>query len=255
MQAVILAGGLGTRLSEETVSKPKPMVEIGGMPILWHIMKIYSSHGIDDFIICAGYKSYLIKEFFANLRLHESSIRIDLGSSKIEFLDHLNEKWKVTILDTGDNTQTAGRLLKAAPFIEEETFCLTYGDGLSDIDIKSEIEFHKNHRGLVTIAGVSAPARFGALTVDGIKVTEFSEKTETRKQTINGGFFVIDKAALSYIENANSMWEGDPLRNIAQDGLAFVWEHNGYWQPMDTLREKNELESVWLAGKAPWKSW
>ena len=255
MQAVILAGGLGTRLSEETTVKPKPMVEIGGKPIIWHIMKIYESSGITDFIICGGYKSYVIKEFFANYELHNNNVTFDYGSGQTTFHAKSQTPWKVTVLDTGDDTLTGGRLLRASEFIEGDTFCMTYGDGLADIMIKETLKFHSGHKKLVTVTGVRTPGRFGFLEIENDSVVRFSEKQELDSTWINGGFFVLDKQIFKYIDGDSTVWENEPLSQLTLDNEVKVWKHNGFWQPMDTLREKNQLEQFWLSGAPPWKIW
>lgn len=256
MKAVILAGGLGTRLSEETHVKPKPMVEIGGKPILWHIMKIYSHYGINDFIICCGYKGYVIKEYFSNYFLHTSDITIDLRNQSTEIHYQNTEPWRVTLVDTGEFTSTGGRLKRVAEFIKnEEAFCFTYGDGLSDIDVTAEIDFHRSHGKLATIAAVQPPGRYGALTFKDNLVHKFSEKPLGDNATINGGFFVLSPSVLDFIEGDNTSWETDLLERLVQKEQLMVWQHNGFWQPMDTLRDKNRFEELWSSGKAPWKLW
>ena len=256
MKAVILAGGLGTRISEETVSKPKPMVEIGGYPILWHIMKIYSAHGINDFIICLGYKGYLIKEYFSNYFLHTSDVTFDIQKNMMEVHNVKSEPWRVTLVDTGQDTMTGGRIKKIMPYVEnEEAFCLTYGDGLSNIDIQSSINLHHQSGSLVTVSAVQPPGRFGALILDQNRVRNFQEKPTGDGGWINGGFFVLSPKALEYIENDSTVWEDKPLRDIASDGLLGAHIHEGFWQPMDTLRDKNYLENLWQSMSAPWKVW
>jgi glucose-1-phosphate cytidylyltransferase len=256
MKAVILAGGLGTRISEETYLKPKPMIDIGGKPILWHIMKIYSAHGINDFIICCGYKGYLIKEYFANYFLHMSDVTFDMANNKMEVHQRKAEQWKVTLVDTGEDTMTGGRLRRVANYLKnEEAFCFTYGDGVADINITKEIEFHRQHGKLVTIAAVQPPGRYGALHIDNQQVSGFTEKPPGDGGLINGGFFILSPECLNFIEDDTTSWEIEPLTQIAKIGQMMAFEHNGFWQPMDTLREKNMLEQLWGSGKAPWKIW
>ena len=256
MQAVILAGGLGTRLSEETYIKPKPMVEIGGKPILWHILKIYSYHGINQFIICCGYKGYVIKEYFANYFLHNSDITFHMDDdNRIEIHQQKSEPWKITLVDTGDKTQTAGRLKKVKDYINQDLFCFTYGDGLSDVNIKDLIKSHKNSGSKVTLTAVRPPGRYGALKIDDKKVTSFQEKPEGENSWINGGFFVIDKSIIEYIKDDLSSWETDVLPILAEKGLVNSFLHSGFWKAMDTLRDKNSLEKMWNAGNPLWKVW
>ncbi|MFJ1309549.1 glucose-1-phosphate cytidylyltransferase [Agrobacterium sp. P15N1-A] len=256
MKAVILAGGLGTRISEETHLRPKPMVEIGGKPILWHIMKIYASHGVNDFIICCGYKGYVIKEYFANYFLHMSDVTFDMTSNSMEVHDRKAEPWKVTLIDTGDDTMTGGRLKRVAPYLsDEEAFCFTYGDGVSDIDISKSIAFHKDHGKLATVTAVTPPGRYGALQIEDGAVRSFLEKPKGEVGLINGGFFVLSPKAIDYIAGDSTSWEAEPLMNIAKDSELMAFEHQGFWQPMDTLREKNMLEKLWVDNKAPWKKW
>jgi len=256
MKAVILAGGLGTRISEESHLKPKPMIEIGGKPIIWHIMKIYSAHGINDFIICLGYKGYVIKEYFANYFLHNSDVTFEMQSNRMEVHERHAEPWRVTLLDTGENTLTGGRLKRVAKFIEhEDAFCFTYGDGLSDLDIGTSLEFHKRHGKLATVTAVLPPGRYGALERNGNQVTSFIEKPRGDGGMINGGFFVLSPKCLNLIESDQTSWEGDPLNKLASRGELMAFEHHGFWHPMDTLRDKNLLEELWTSGKAPWKSW
>lgn len=256
MKAVLLAGGFGTRLSEETSLKPKPMVEIGARPILWHIMKIYSAHGIKDFIICCGYKGYIIKEYFANYFLHMSDVTFDMVENRMEVHQRHVEPWKVTLVDTGEETLTGGRLKRIAKYLEdEEAFCFTYGDGVSDIDITEEIAFHKRHGKMATVAAVQPPGRYGAIQTNGPEVTGFAEKPRGDGGLINGGFFVLSPRCLDLIEGDRSSWEGEPLNRLAEMGELRAFEHDGFWQPMDTLRDKNALESLWQNGKAPWKVW
>jgi glucose-1-phosphate cytidylyltransferase len=247
MKAVLLAGGLGTRISEETHLKPKPMIEIGGRPILWHIMKIYSAHGVNDFIICCGYKGYLIKEYFANYFLHMSDITFDIERNVMEVHQRHAEPWKVTLVDTGDGTQTGGRLRRVAKYLHgEEAFCFTYGDGVANVDISALLAFHKSHGKLATITAVLPPGRYGALDCVGSVVTGFSE---------NGGFFVLSPRCIDLIDGDQVAWENGPLPTLAQQGELRAFEHHGFWQPMDTLRERNLLEDLWASGKAPWKVW
>lgn len=256
MKAVILAGGLGTRLSEETDKKPKPMVEIGGKPILWHIMKLYSFYGINDFIICCGYKGYLIKEYFANYFLHQSDITFDMSINKIKIHKKRAEPWKVTLLDTGEKTMTGGRIKKIKEFIKEgDDFCLTYGDGLSDINISELIKFHKSHGKIATLSAVYPPGRFGALETDGIKVIKFSEKPSGDGAMVNGGFFVLNSKVIDYIAGDNTVWELEPLKNLANQDELMFYKHTNFWQPMDTLRDKIYLENLWSSKTPPWKIW
>ena len=256
MKAVILAGGLGTRISEETHLKPKPMIEIGGKPILWHIMKMYSSHNVNDFVICCGYKGYVIKEYFANYFLHMSDVTFDMEHNSMEVHHRKAEPWRVTLVDTGDETLTGGRLKRVADYVKnEDAFCFTYGDGVSDVDITKEIEFHKQHKKLATVTAVQPPGRYGALQLNGSSVEGFSEKPRGDGGLINGGFFVLSPKCIDLISDDQSSWEGEPLVRLAIDGQLMAFEHNGFWQPMDTLREKNLLEDLWAAGKAPWKIW
>lgn len=255
MKAVILAGGLGTRLSEETTTKPKPMVEIGGKPILWHILKIYSSYGINDFIICCGYKGYLIKEYFNNYFLHQSDVTINLENNSKKYHKSKAENWNITLVDTGDYTMTGGRLKRIKEFINEDEFCMTYGDGVADIDISKSIDFHRSHGKFATITAVYPPGRFGALNIVKNRVTSFEEKPKGDGGLINGGFFVLNKKVLDYIKDDNTLWEQDPLKNLANDDQLMSFEHKGFWQPMDTLRDKQNLENLYKDNKAPWKNW
>lgn len=256
MKAVILAGGLGTRISEETAIRPKPMVEIGGKPILWHIMKIYSSYGIDEFIICCGYKGYLIKEYFANYFLHMSDVTFDMRKNAMEVHQRHAEPWRVTLVDTGDNTLTGGRLKRVANFLEDEdAFCFSYGDGVCDIDISAQLVFHKQHGKRATVTAVQPPGRYGALEMGDNSVHGFTEKPHGEGGWVNGGFFVLSPSCIDLIANDNSSWEGEPLAKLAAQGELMAYKHDGFWQPMDTLREKNYLESLWQSGKAPWKVW
>lgn len=256
MKAVILAGGLGTRISEETHLKPKPMIEIGGKPILWHIMKMYSSHGVNEFIICCGYKGYVIKEYFANYFLHMSDVTFDMVKNQMEVHQRNAEPWKVTLVDTGEDTLTGGRLKRVEKYLkDEELFCFTYGDGVSDINITKEIEFHKSHGRWATITAVQPPGRYGAIDLEGKQVRGFVEKPRGDGGFINGGFFVLSPKCIDLIEGDNSSWEGEPLMNLAKEGQMMAYEHSGFWQPMDTLRDKNLLEDLWAKGKAPWRVW
>ncbi|MBP1858226.1 glucose-1-phosphate cytidylyltransferase [Rhizobium herbae] len=256
MKAVILAGGLGSRIAEETHLRPKPMIEIGGRPILWHIMKLYYAHGVRDFIICCGFKGYMIKEYFANYGLHMSDITFDLSQNSIEFHRQSAENWRVTLIDTGENSMTGGRLKRVASYLkDEEAFCFTYGDGVSNVDIGATIAFHKSHRKQATVTAVRPPARYGALQLDGNEVQGFIEKPEGEGGFINGGFFVLSPRVIDRIEADHSSWEGEPLMGLARDGELQAYFHEGFWQPMDTLRDKNHLESLWQSGSPPWKSW
>jgi glucose-1-phosphate cytidylyltransferase len=257
MKAVILAGGLGTRISEETYLKPKPMIEIGGKPILWHIMKLFSAHGVNEFVVCCGYKGYIIKEYFANYFLHMSDVTFDIANNALEVHHRYAEPWKVTLVDTGDDTMTGGRLKRVAPYIEdEEAFCFTYGDGVADIDITAEIAFHKQHGKWATVAAVQPPGRYGALQLDGSAVTRFVEKTPgDGAGLINGGFFVLSPCCLQLIDGDATSWEGEPLTALAGKNQLMAFEHHGFWRPMDTLRDKNHLEELWSSGAAPWKIW
>jgi glucose-1-phosphate cytidylyltransferase len=254
MKAVILAGGLGTRISEESVSRPKPMIEIGGKPILWHIMKMYSSHGINDFVVCCGYKGYVIKEYFANYFLHMSDVTIDMSNNAIEVHERKAEPWKVTLVDTGEETQTGGRLKRVAKYLDSD-FCMTYGDGVGSVDIAASIAFHKQHGKLATMTAVQPPGRFGALELEGTVIKSFLEKPQGDGGWINGGFFVLNPKVLNLIEEDSTIWERKPLEALAKDGNLQSFFHSGFWQPMDTLRDKNHLEELWASGNAPWNSW
>ena len=256
MKVVLLAGGLGTRLSEETVVRPKPMVEIGHRPILWHIMKIFSAHGLNDFIICGGYKAYIIKEYFANYLIHMSDVTFGMKSNKMEVHNRRAEPWTVTLVDTGENTLTGGRLKRVSDYIGEDDFCFTYGDGVGDVDISSLVEFHSQHGRLATVTAVLPPGRYGALDADesGL-VRGFTEKPRGDGGYINGGFFVLSPKVLDYIEGDSTSWEGEPLARLATEGHLMAYQHDGFWQPMDTLRDKNQLEELWQSGRAPWKVW
>lgn len=256
MKAVILAGGLGTRLSEETATRPKPMVEIGGKPILWHILKMYSQHGVHDFVICCGYKGYLIKEYFANYFLHTSDVTFDMRSNRMEVHQKRAEPWNITLVDTGDDSMTGGRLLRVADYVRhEEAFCFTYGDGVSDVDIGATIAFHRQHGKAATLTATYPPGRFGALDIQGHQVQRFMEKPKGDGAMINGGFFVLSPRALDYLEDDSTIWEQQPLQRLAADGELMAYEHSGFWQPMDTLRDKTHLEELWAEGNAPWKTW
>lgn len=256
MKAVILAGGLGTRISEETHLKPKPMIEIGGHPILWHIMKSYAAHGVNEFVICCGYKGYLIKEYFANYFLHMSDVTFDMQNNSMEVHERHAEPWKVTLVDTGEDTMTGGRLKRVARYVQDdEAFCFTYGDGVSDLDIAASIAFHQTHGKLATVTAVLPPGRYGALQRDGDQVAGFIEKPRGDGGWINGGYFVLSPKVLDLISDDHVSWELEPLANLAANKQLMAFEHAGFWQPMDTLREKNLLEELWLSGEAPWRTW
>jgi len=256
MKVVILAGGLGTRISEETSIKPKPMVEIGGRPILWHIMKLYSYHDVNEFIICCGYKGYIIKEYFANYFLHMSDVTFNMKNNSMEVHQKHAEPWKVTLVDTGESTMTGGRLKRIKDYLQDEdSFCMTYGDGLSDINIAEEIAFHNSHDKKVTVAAVKPPGRYGALEIEGDEVIDFTEKPRGDGSLINGGFFILSPSCLDLIDSDETSWEGYPLSELARQKEVAAFEHTGFWQPMDTLREKNLLESLWKTNRAPWKKW
>lgn len=256
MKAVILAGGLGTRISEETHLKPKPMIQIGGKPILWHIMKIYSAHGINDFIICCGYKGYVIKEYFANYFLHMSDVTFDMRSNEMEVHHKFVEPWRVTLVDTGADTMTGGRLKRVAEYLEdEEAFCFTYGDGVSDIDISQLIAFHKEKKVKATLTASIPPGRFGALEFEGDMISQFKEKPRGDGSMINGGFFVLSPDVIDYIDGDNTIWEDSPVNKLAEEGQLAAFKHNGFWQPMDTLRDHTLLQELWDTGNAPWKVW
>ncbi|WP_439534557.1 glucose-1-phosphate cytidylyltransferase [Polymorphobacter sp.] len=256
MKAVILAGGLGTRISEETHLRPKPMIEIGGRPLLWHIMKIYSAHGVNEFIICCGYKGYVIKEYFQNYALHMSDVTIDMASGRTEVHASNAEPWKVTLVDTGEATMTGGRLKRVAAYLAgEDSFCFTYGDGLANVDIGASIAFHKAHGRLATVTAVQPPGRYGALEMAGNQVTGFIEKPAGDNAFINGGFFVLNPACLDLIAGDATPWESEPVVELARTGELMAFSHRGFWQPMDTLREKTQLEALWNSGRAPWKIW
>ncbi len=256
MKAVILAGGMGTRISEETAVKPKPMIEIGGKPILWHIMKVYSAHGVHDFVICLGYKGYLIKEYFANYFLHTSDVTFDMQHNKMEVHQRHAEPWRVTLVDTGDQTQTGGRLKHVAQHLAgEDLFCFTYGDGVGNVDITRQIQFHRDHGKLATLTAVQPPGRFGSLEISAQQITHFVEKPHGDNAWINGGFFVLSPKILSYIDGPATVWENQPLQRLAREGQLMAYQHADFWHPMDTLRDKNYLEDLWSTGKAPWRIW
>jgi glucose-1-phosphate cytidylyltransferase len=255
MKAVILAGGLGTRIAEETHLKPKPMIEIGGKPMLWHIMKEYSSHGINDFVICCGYKGYMIKEYFANYFLHMSDVTFNMKQNKMEVHHKFVEPWTVTLVDTGLNTMTGGRLKRIKEYVQNDTFCFTYGDGLSDVNISKLIDFHKNTKNKATITSVQPPGRFGILDITDDKITSFKEKPTESGNWINGGYFVLEPSIFDYLKNDSTIWEKEPLEKLAQENQLSAFKHMGFWQPLDTLREKNQLEELWNSNKAPWKTW
>jgi glucose-1-phosphate cytidylyltransferase len=256
MKAVILAGGLGTRISEETHLKPKPMVEVGGKPILWHIMKIYAAHGINDFVICCGYKGYVIKEYFANYFLHMSDVTFDMQKNEMLVHQRKAEPWRVTLVDTGDETLTGGRLKRVTEYVKDEpAFCFTYGDGVANIDITQQIAFHQSHGKLATVTAVQPAGRYGALNMEGHHVRGFIEKPKGDGGWVNGGFFVLSPQCIHHIQDDKTIWEAEPLTELAQAGELMAFEHTGFWQPMDTLRDKTQLEQLWSAGKAPWKVW
>jgi glucose-1-phosphate cytidylyltransferase len=255
VKAVILAGGLGSRLSEETSVRPKPMVEIGGKPILWHIMKIFATHGIEEFVICLGYKGYLIKEYFANYYLHTCDVSFDLAAGDMEVHRSTTEPWRVTLVDTGEQTMTGGRLRRALPYVGDEDFCFTYGDGVADIDISALIDFHRQQKCIATVTAVQPPGRFGALDVEGGRVRRFEEKPRGDHGATNGGFFVLAPGVSRYLEDDRTVWEQEPVRALAEDGELACYRHNGFWQPMDTLRDRNTLEDLWDSGSAPWRVW
>ncbi|MCL5261183.1 MAG: glucose-1-phosphate cytidylyltransferase [Gammaproteobacteria bacterium] len=255
MKAVILAGGFGSRLSEETDIKPKPMVEIGGRPILWHVMKIYSAYGINDFVICLGYKGYMIKEYFANYFLHMSDVTFDMQKNSMQVLQKYAEPWRVTLVDTGENTMTGGRLKRVKNYIGDEDFCFTYGDGVGNVNIPELIALHKKEKRLSTVTAVQPPGRFGAIEFNNNQAINFVEKPHGDKGWINGGFFVLSPKVIDYIEGDHTLWEKEPMQNLATEGQMSVYFHKEFWQPMDTLREKHMLEDLWKSGKAPWKTW
>ena len=254
-KAVILAGGLGTRLAEETDTKPKPMIEIGGRPILWHIMKIYSAHGINEFVVCLGYKGYIVKEYFANYYLHMSDVTLDVGRNSMEVHQQRSEPWRITLVDTGNETMTGGRLRRIRSYVADEHFCMTYGDGVSNVDVAKLISFHGSHGLEATVTAVRPPGRFGALEVKDGRVAGFKEKPLGDGSWINGGFFVLSPKVLDRIADDETVWEREPLEGLARDRQLAAYPHEGYWQPMDTLREKQQLEAAWATGKAPWKIW
>ncbi len=255
MKAVILAGGLGTRIAEETSVRPKPMVEIGGMPILWHILKIYFSHGINDFVVCLGYKGYVIKEYFANYFLHMSDVTFDMCGNKMEIHKNDVEPWKVTLIDTGEYTMTGGRVKRVKKYLGDEDFCLTYGDGVGNINISELVSFHRQQGTLATLTATQPPGRFGALDLFENKITNFLEKPLGDGEWVNGGFFVLSPKVIDYIEGDSTIWERTPLERLAKEGQLAAYKHTGFWYPMDSLRDRNHLEELWASGKAPWKIW
>jgi glucose-1-phosphate cytidylyltransferase len=255
MKVVILAGGLGTRISEETLVRPKPMVDIGGKPILWHIMKLFSAHGLNDFVICLGYKGYMIKEYFANYYLHMADVTFDMTSNKMEVHANFAEPWRVTLVDTGEHTMTGGRLKRVERYLDNEDFCFTYGDGLSDVNIRELVAFHQRQATLATVTAVQPPGRFGALNLKERRITGFQEKPQGDGGWVSGGFFVLSPKVLDYIVDDRTVWERDPMQRLAENEQMSAFLHRGFWQPMDTLRDKNYLEELWQSGKAPWKCW
>jgi glucose-1-phosphate cytidylyltransferase len=255
MKAVILAGGLGSRLSEETTVRPKPMVEVGGKPILWHIMKLYSAHGITEFVICLGYKGYMIKEYFANYYLHTCDVSFDLAQGAMEVHRSATEPWRVTLVDTGEDTMTGGRLKRVLPYVADEEFCFTYGDGLTDLDVRKVIAFHREQGTIATVTAVQPPGRFGALRIDGSRARGFEEKPRGDGGWMNGGFFVLSPEVGRYLNGDETVWEQEPLRKLAEDGELACFRHEGFWHAMDTLRDRNELERLWESGQAPWRVW
>ncbi len=255
MKAVILAGGLGTRIAEETHLRPKPMIEVGGKPILWHIMKIYSSHGINEFIICLGYKGFMVKEYFAHYFLHMSDVTFDLQTNDMEIHRRKAEPWRITLVDTGELTQTGGRLKRIQPYLDDEDFCFTYGDGVGDVNIKELIRFHKQQKCLATVTAMQPPGRFGALDMKKNKIVRFEEKPPGDSNWVSGGFFVLSPSVLAYIEGDETVWEKGPLERLARENQLAAFKHEGFWKPMDTLRDKNQLEELWREGRAPWKLW
>ncbi|WP_375456060.1 glucose-1-phosphate cytidylyltransferase [uncultured Methylobacterium sp.] len=255
MKAVILAGGLGTRLSEETVTRPKPMVEIGGQPILWHILKMFGAHGVSEFIICLGYKGYVVKEYFLNYRLHLSDVSIHVGSGDVAFHRSAAEDWKVSLVETGSDTMTGGRLKRVRDYVGDAPFYMTYGDGVSDVDLTQLRRFHESHGGLATLTAVAPPGRFGALETEGDRIRNFREKPAGDGARINGGFFVLSPKVLDYVADDSTVWENEPLEQLAREGQLSAFRHDGFWQAMDTLRDKNHLEALWAAKQAPWKTW
>jgi glucose-1-phosphate cytidylyltransferase len=255
MKAVILAGGLGTRISEESNTRPKPMIEIGGKPILWHILKIYSAHGVTDFVICCGYKGYMIKEYFANYFLHMSDVTFDMKHNRMDVHSNNAEPWRVTLVDTGEDTMTGGRLRRVREHLGEDDFCFTYGDGVGDIDIRASIDFHKREGRLATLTATQPPGRFGSINLDGHRINSFQEKPQGDGGWINGGFFVLNPKVIDLVDGDQSVWEREPLEQLAADQNLNAWFHRGFWQPMDTLRDKTHLEELWASGRAPWKVW
>lgn len=255
MKVVLLAGGKGSRIAEESSSRPKPMIEIGGKPILWHIMKIYSQYGLNDFIVCLGYKGYLIKEYFSNYFMHMSDVTFDMANNRMEVHHKKAEPWRVTLVDTGEETMTGGRLRRIKPFLDAGDFCMTYGDGVGDIDIKALLDFHRNSKTLVTLTATQPPGRFGALTVQDGRVAYFQEKPQGDNAWINGGFFVLSPRVLDYIDGDDVLWEKEPMERLAAERQISAYLHSGFWQPMDTLRDKMQLEALWATGHAPWKKW
>jgi len=255
MKAVILAGGYGTRIAEETHLKPKPMVEIGGKPVLWHIMKIYSAYGINDFVICCGYKGYVIKEYFANYALHVSDVTFDMRANRMDVHQSSAEPWSVTLIDTGDATGTGGRLRRVREYVGSDDFCFTYGDGVSDVDIAKLVAFHKSKRTIATVTATQPPGRFGVLTMNDAKITSFEEKPQGDGGWVNGGYFVLSPKAIDYIDGDDTVWEREPMERLAKDGNLSAYVHRGFWQPLDTLRDKNLLNDLWDSGTAPWKVW
>ena len=255
MKAVILAGGLGTRISEETSVKPKPMIEIGGKPILWHIMKIYSSHGVNDFVICCGYKGYMVKEYFANYFLHTSDVTFDMKNNSMQVHHKFAEPWKVTLVDTGLDTMTGGRLKRIKEYVGNETFCFTYGDGISNIDISKLIKFHSQNKAIATVTAVQPPGRFGMLDISETKIINFKEKPDGDGNWINGGFFVLEPTVFDYLKDDSTVWEKEPLERLAKENQLSAFKHNGFWQPLDTLRDKNYLDKLWNSDNAIWKNW
>ncbi len=255
MKVLLLAGGLGTRITEETHLKPKPMIEIGGKPILWHIMKMYSHYGFNEFTVLLGYKGYLVKEFFANYFLHQSDVTVDLAENKITIHDNKSEPWKITLLDTGVHSMTGGRVLRARKYVGDESFMLTYGDGVSDVNIKALLEYHRSHSGCITMTSVQPDGRFGALKMDGDRISRFLEKPKGDGAWINGGFFVCDPKVFEYLDGDSTVFERDPLEKMAEEKELFGFKHTGFWKPMDTLRDKNQLEEMWINNTAKWKTW
>lgn len=255
MKVVILAGGRGTRIAEESHLRPKPMIEVGGHPLLWHIMKIYAAHGMTDFVICLGYRGYMVKEYFANFFLHRSDVTVDVAANRLEVHGHRSEPWRVTLIDTGDATATGGRVLRATPFIQDEAFLLTYGDGVADVDVVASLAFHREQKRMLTMTVVRPPARYGTCVVREGRVEEFEEKPQAEAGLINGGFFVCDPEVLQFIDGDDSSWERDCVPPLVREGQVSAFQHEGFWQPMDTLREKEYLEHLWESGQAPWKIW